>query len=757
MTQEGQTARSTRVLILDEDRVEGGMLAFHLRREGLVVMLMTNAEEASDAIAWAEPDVLLVEVAAQGFDGREFLGQLAHLPVDVFAVADRQLPAEVELDALRLGVIDIMMKPIDPVTLARRLKSRPERTRRGSMAGLPEGGISGDQAVHSVVHLLQMAHRHRLNARLHTEIDGDWAVLLVRHGEVIDAEAPSATGREAAFQMVRATHGAFVLFPLPPEAEELSRDDVIRADLATLVADAMGRREPRTVNVVKVREQELFVLPHVGSPRAPLAKRGSDETLEYAAADGIARISDGARVRRPGEREREQAEVALSPSPAVAGKPLRQPTRPMQTTVTPAASATNSGPTASELALRVMDSRSSARPETTRPVTDQGVGTSSQPSVGLTVVSTSPGFATRTEGPFGGRSPIESPTVDEGFDESTDQEEKRRPRAGHTGASKRPGKSGPATGSGLRRVAGGSAAAIVNERSGRRPTDPEMAAIGPVLGHEQRDERRNEKGDDERSAATGRFGSEEIAEASARYADEPGRGRRGPRVRGERRAGWSLPTMVMAGAAVVLAIFIVARIATRETPVVVNVDADPTLKLGQALVDLDEGRRDAARTALATLAIDQAAPSEVLAALAKMHYQDRRLAEAQALVERWVERNPMEPEALAWLGLVQAERKDMPRAAANFEKALQGARGDLAERLKWLVPKPPVAPAPAPAPPTPTEGVAPGAPDPAAAPWEHAHQPAAPPAGQAHEPAAPAGEHAPAAAGVPVPVPAPGQ
>ena len=50
--QERTTARSTRVLILDEDRVEGGMLAFHLRREGLVVMLMTSAEEAADAIAW---------------------------------------------------------------------------------------------------------------------------------------------------------------------------------------------------------------------------------------------------------------------------------------------------------------------------------------------------------------------------------------------------------------------------------------------------------------------------------------------------------------------------------------------------------------------------------------------------------------------------------------------------------------------------------------------------------------------------------
>ena len=677
MSQERQT-RPTRVLILDEDRVEGGMLAFHLRREGLVVMLMTSAEEAADAIAWAEPDVLLVEVAAQGFDGREFLSQLSHLPVDVFAVADRQLSGEVELDALRLGVIDVMMKPIDPVTLARRLKTRPERKRRGSIAGLPEGGISGDLAVHSVVHLLQMAHRHRLNARLHIEIDGDWAVLLVRHGEVIDAEAPQSTGREAAFQMVRTTAGAFVLFPLPSEAEELSRDDVIRADLATLFADAMGRREPRTVNAARVPEQDAFVLPHIGSPRAPLAKRGGEDTLEYAAAEISARSNpDSARVRRPGERER-QDEMARAtvdvPSKTVAtvsggspptgphAKPLRQPTQPLLT-----AGPTPSAPAVSELAMQAMDARTMQHLE---PVRSDDAPPARAP---LTLQ--------RTEGPFVGRSPIESPTVEEGFEESTDQQERR-----HRSNVKRGGAA--ATGSsGLRRVATGGG--LVR---GRRQSEQDLDAL--ELEHED--------------------------------LERPRRRRIAP--------GWSLPTMIMAGAAVVLAIVIVARIASRETPEPVNIDADPSLKLGQALIDLDEGRRDEARTALATLAIDRAAPSEVLATLAKLHYQDRSMVEAQALFERLVERNPRDADALAWLGLVQAERNELTKAQSTFEKALQGANGALAERLQPLVPKK-----------APTEGAAPTEVVPsAAAPTPSAPTPAAPAAPAAAAPTAPGAAGSPA-------------
>lgn len=607
MSQERKPARSTRVLILDEDRVEGGMLAFHLRREGLVVMLMTSVEEASDAIAWAQPDVLLVEVTGRGFDVREFLAQLAELPIDVFAVADRPLPAEVELDALRLGVIDVLTKPLDPVTLARRLVERPERQLRGSVTGLPEGGISGDLAVHSAVHLLQMAHRHRLNARLHVEIEGDWAVLLVRQGEVIDAEAPSATGREAVFQVIRGSRGAFVLFPLTPDAEELSRDDVIRADLATLVADALGRKEPRAVNALKAREQEAFVLPHVGSPRGPLAKRaGAEETLEYSPQPGGARAADLARVRRPGERERERQEDP-GRAKVAGGKGLRHATMPM----TPAV------PSAQELAGYKAPARVS--------------GPTAPPIEKLHAEARRPAMVDPEK-------TVDEYFGDDGFDEATDQ----RPRETQRETLRAPAESvGAAPSGGLRRN---------TDRGLRRITGTGMAAHG---------------GGGPRRAAE----SETV--------DPYLRPRRGG-------ASWQLPTVIMAGVALVLAIFIVWRLATRET-VKPDISGDKQLVLGQALIDLDEGRRDAARTALSTLAAEPMAGSETLAALARLHYEDRRLPEAQALLERLAERQPRDAIVLAWLGLVQSERSDLQRATVSFDRALDGADRALAERLQKLV------------------------------------------------------------------------
>jgi hypothetical protein len=246
------------------------------------------------------------------------------------------------------------------------------------------------------------------------------------------------------------------------------------------------------------------------------------------------------------------------------------------------------------------------------------------------------------------------PHDDNIFDEKTDQSLKGPGRqlsmgaaiAPSTGTHRRVTDRG--TGGGLRRVASASQGLPRGSGPGRKqkPTDPELgldAAPKRTLGSIM--------------------------------------GRRG----GDRSGGWSLATMVMAGVAAVLALFIVWRLATKTTPPAPDIDGDPQLVLGQALSDLAEGRRDAARSALARLAVERAAASEALATLALIHYEDRRLVEAEALFERLVERNPRDAVTLAWLGLVQAERNDPQRAAVSFARARQGAKGPLAERLGRLV------------------------------------------------------------------------
>lgn len=678
----GGPERSVRVLILDEDRVEGGMVAFHLRREGLVVMLMTSIEEATDAITWSAPDVVLVEVTGRGFDGHAFLATLAQLPVDVFAVADRPLEVEDELEALRLGVMDVLMKPLDPVALTRRLVTRPVRERRGAPLDLPDGGISGDLVVHSVTHLLQMAHRHRMNARLHFEIDGDWGVLLVRHGEIIDAEAPSATGREAAYQALRVERGAFVLFPLGPDAEELSRDDVVRADLASLVSEALGRQEPRAVNPVREQQRETFVLPNVDSPRAPVA-RGNEETLEYTALTPERAKPTSARVKRPGERAREErAQNTDAPRQAVSRHPSgdgpggKQSTRPPLVSKAAVAQDVTEARTVVpvEAMRRALEAQRlpledhSGRVPSAAAATDNGAvrgrfkdGDAAERRSGTDPMGR---LLHVSEGGEDVRATVTDQRVNFGDRKKSGDTIIQTPRSAKL---KRVG--GPRTGE--------------SARPSRKPTDPELAKV-------------------------------QAPQPEARPAPQPApapvevpRAERLAPARPARLARSTSPlTWVLVAVLVGLGAFVAYRLATREAVAPPVEDAE--VKLGRALLDLDGGRKDQARIALAALVVSPEAPSGALSTLARLHYEDGRLAEAEALLERLAQRHPRDPEVLGWLGLVQLERDNVTRARETLERAKKAASpGALLRQLESLlgpsgtqappgVPSPPGTPAPAP-------------------------------------------------------------
>ncbi|MFO0746836.1 MAG: DUF4388 domain-containing protein [Myxococcota bacterium] len=641
------------------------MLAFHLRREGLVVMLMTSPDEAIDAIAWAAPDVLLVELTGRGFDGTGFLRSLGELPVDLFGVVSRPLDAEGELEALRYGVVDILTKPLDAQALARRLRSRPPRERRGSMSGLPEGQISGDLAVHSAMYILQMCHRHRMNARLHVEIDGDWGVLLVRHGEVIDAEAPSAAGREAAYQAIRADRGAFVLVPLSPDAEELSRDDVVRADLATLVGDALGRREPRSVNAQRLREAETFVLPHVGSPRGPMAHRtGGDETLEYQGRvdDRHKPRPETARVKRPGETDRAKRSEAASeelrrptlptpepaatpaPAPATAPTPAapntrpRSPTRPM-----PVASAPEE-PGDSEVRGHGRGGGGLARAGGLRRWCRSGRREES-------VTLAPPGLGDSARASAMGRD-----TIDDGFDEPTDQEVRReRRRAASEVVARVSVPSAPAT----------AAAGVPASRSGlRRMTASRMPP-------------KDEPGLDQPTAP-------------------PVRRIQVPTDRMKSKATLGRPArldglvIAMAIAAFALAVFVVWRVlangASAPTPVAVSAELpkDPEVRYGAALADLEAGKKAEAMAGLEALAEESSPPEGALALLARLYYGTGRLMEAESVLTRLTATGKGDARTWAWLGLVRAGGLGPEGARGRSSRRARRAPAELEQRLEKL-------------------------------------------------------------------------
>ena len=92
---------------------------------GLEVLICASGQEAIDKAPGFQPDIILLDVMMPGMDGPDTLEALRELPEikdtpAVFLTA-KAMPAEVERYK-KLGALDVIPKPFDPMTLADQVK-----------------------------------------------------------------------------------------------------------------------------------------------------------------------------------------------------------------------------------------------------------------------------------------------------------------------------------------------------------------------------------------------------------------------------------------------------------------------------------------------------------------------------------------------------------------------------------------------------------------------------------------------------------
>ena len=97
---------------------------------GLKVLACESGEAALDAIATFGPQLVLLDVMMPGMNGPEVLARMRARPegaqVPVAVMTAKVQPEEIR--ALRaLGVIDVIAKPFDPMTLPDQVKALWER------------------------------------------------------------------------------------------------------------------------------------------------------------------------------------------------------------------------------------------------------------------------------------------------------------------------------------------------------------------------------------------------------------------------------------------------------------------------------------------------------------------------------------------------------------------------------------------------------------------------------------------------------
>jgi two-component system, cell cycle response regulator len=115
MTCFGEVATPANILILEEDEARGERLASKLRKEHILT-LSHDPRQAAELLAAKEFDLLVVNLAARGFDGLRLCARIRSADrgraIPVLALVDPNNREKI-VRALDIGVNDVLLRPVD--------------------------------------------------------------------------------------------------------------------------------------------------------------------------------------------------------------------------------------------------------------------------------------------------------------------------------------------------------------------------------------------------------------------------------------------------------------------------------------------------------------------------------------------------------------------------------------------------------------------------------------------------------------------
>jgi two-component system phosphate regulon response regulator PhoB len=145
-----------RILIVEDEAAIRDMVAFALRKDGMLPVHAADAREAQHAIAAQVPDLILLDWMLPGMSGIEFARRLRReeltreVPIIMLTARGEETDRVGGLDA---GVDDYVVKPFSTRELMARIRAVMRRTSGEDGGGVVElGGLRIDGAAHRVSH-----------------------------------------------------------------------------------------------------------------------------------------------------------------------------------------------------------------------------------------------------------------------------------------------------------------------------------------------------------------------------------------------------------------------------------------------------------------------------------------------------------------------------------------------------------------------------------------------------------------------------
>jgi CheY-like chemotaxis protein len=113
------------ILVVEDNPQNLKLATILLRSQGHEILPATDARDAEAALAWAHPDLILMDLGLPGKDGYALTRELRQRPdtaaIPILAVTSFAMKGDRER-ALEAGCSDYLTKPIDRLELFRRVQ-----------------------------------------------------------------------------------------------------------------------------------------------------------------------------------------------------------------------------------------------------------------------------------------------------------------------------------------------------------------------------------------------------------------------------------------------------------------------------------------------------------------------------------------------------------------------------------------------------------------------------------------------------------
>ncbi|MEI8396545.1 MAG: diguanylate cyclase [Rhodospirillaceae bacterium] len=155
-----QTRVPERILVVDDDRLQGALNALVMRRAGMEVKHITNPLQTIEVLQEFEPELVLLDMYMPNCTGMELAAVIRQMEAFVglpIVFLSAETDRDKQLEAVGLGGDDFLEKPIRPEHLISAVISRTERYRklrsvmmRDSLTGLFNHSSITDRLMHEI-------------------------------------------------------------------------------------------------------------------------------------------------------------------------------------------------------------------------------------------------------------------------------------------------------------------------------------------------------------------------------------------------------------------------------------------------------------------------------------------------------------------------------------------------------------------------------------------------------------------------------